>query len=642
MTAAEDTVPHDTTRQDFFPPTSLEKSARELGADAIRYRVDYIMLPMRDGVRLATVVIRPRAEGRYPTMMIRTPYPESLAHEPFRPMYKAQFENSYVIIVQNERGTEWSEGDFGFLTRTTADAEDTLDWISAQDWSNGKVGLHGCSSTAENQLRLGAIGHPALVVCVPMSSGSAIGAVPGVMSSQGSFYRGGVPMIKTWALWHAPYGVRLRPKLPAEAEGDELSRIFRRYSVSVPDYRVPEYLKALDRSTLEAPSGHVLRRMGAPLTGYETYMAEGPAGPSWDTVDLIDASFTGATPSININGWMDIGAYETVKLFEFQQHHPDQYLIMAPTSHCKMLETAPDAKLGDRPVGDSRFPYDETINTWFDRFLLDRQDAWKPMPKVQVFLMGAATWLTGESWPLPESEARTLYLTSGGSAGTLGAKTLWGDGALVPSPGPAGTDEFAADPKNPVPSLGGDLALDAPVCVDQRQVECRADVLVFSTPVLTEPITIAGDVTAVLHVSADVEDTDIFVKLLDVYPDGTAYNLADSCLRLRYRNGLDRPEKLVPGEIVRVEISGITTASYFPAGHQLRIEVAGSNFPLADRNWHAGDRNDLASDGPVAHLTLHHGQGHESALVYRAYTGPVTVDTPMAALRERAAEAEAE
>ena len=457
-----------------------------------------------------------------------------------------------------------------------------------------------------------------------MSSGAGVGNVPGVNGSQGCFYRGGIPMIKTWALWHAPYGIRLRPKLPAEAGGDELARTFRRYSVSVPDFRLPEYLQALDRSTLEAPSGQVLRRMGSPLTGYETYLAEGPAGPSWERVDLIDARHTGATPSLNINGWMDVGAFETVKLFEFQQHHPEQYLIMAPTSHCKMLQTGPDAKLGDRPVGNSYFPYDDIITSWFDRFLLDKADAWKPMPKVQVFLLGAETWLTGESWPLPETQDRMLYLTSGESA-----STLWGDGALVSTPGAAGSDEFIADPHNPVPSLGGDLAMDSPVCRDQRTVECRADVLVYSTPVLDEPLTIAGDVSAQLYISADVADADVFVKLVDVYPDGTAYNLADSCLRLRYRDGLDKPAKLVPGEIVRVDITGITTANYFAAGHQLRMEVAGSNFPLADRNWHAGERNDLAADGPVAHLTLHHGAGHQSALRLRAYTGEVTVNTPM-------------
>jgi len=279
-------------------------------------------------------------------------------------------------------------------------------------------------------------------------------------------------------------------------------------------------------------------------------------------------------------------------------------------------------------VGDTRFPYDEIIISWFDRFLCDEADAWQPMPKVQVFLMGACTWLTGESWPLPETETRTLFLASDTSA-----STLWGDGALVPTARAAGTDEFIADPHNPVPSLGGDLAIHDPVCVDQRVVECRADVLVYSTPVLTEPIAIVGDVDAELYVSADVEDADVFVKLVDVYPDGTAYNLADSCLRLRYRDGFERPAKLVPGETYRVRIGGITTANYFPAGHRIRIEIAGSNFPLADRNWHSGDRNDLAADGPIAHLTLHHGKGRESALRFRAYTGEIAVNTPMSDTR---------
>ena len=152
--------------------------------------------------------------------------------------------------------------------------------------------------------------------------------------------------------------------------------------------------------------------------------------------------------------------------------------------------------------------------------------------------------------------------------------------------------------------------------------------LVYSTAVLAEPVAIVGDLSAELYVSADVEDADVFIKLVDVYPDGTACNLADSCLRLRYRDGFDQPAGLMPGEIYHVRIGGMATANYFPAGHRIRIEIAGSNFPLADRNWHAGERNDLATDGPVAHITLHHGQGHESALHFRAYTGEIAVNTP--------------
>jgi len=341
----------------------------------------------------------------------------------FSGLFKALFEKDYAVVLQNERGSEWSEGQFGFLAGTTADGQDTLDWIARQEWSNGRVGMHGCSSTAENQLKLAAIGHPALRACVPMSSGAGIGDIPGAEGGQGLFYRGGVPMLGTWALWHGPYGVRHRPKLPDVADG-ELNRIMRRYSTSVPNFRDADYAAALAKSLAEPPSGEVLRRMGSPLTGLEEFIAS-PTDPSWDSVDLIDASHTGATPSINVNGWLDVGAYETVKLFEFQQHHPDQYLIMAPTGHCQMTRTAKDAKLGDRPVGDTTFDYDEIFTAWFDRWLRDEPDAWKPMPKVRVFLMGAGTWLTGETWPLPDTRERSLYLSS-----DAGALTLWGDGAL--------------------------------------------------------------------------------------------------------------------------------------------------------------------------------------------------------------------
>src|SRR5258708_2110225 len=167
--------------------------------------------------------------------------------------------------------------------------------------------------------------------------------------------------------------------------------------------------------------------------------------------DFISAEHTGATPAININGWLDVGAYETVKLFEFQQHHPDQYLIMAPTGHCKMIaEAGAQAYLGDRPMGDTRFPYDDVIMSWIDRLLKGEETAWKEMPKVQVFLMGAGTWLTGDAWPLPETQPVTKYLNSAKSA-----NTLWGDGVLQDTPAESGasSDHYLCDPHNSVPTF---------------------------------------------------------------------------------------------------------------------------------------------------------------------------------------------
>ncbi len=297
-------------------------------------------------------------------------------------------------------------------------------------------------------------------------------------------------------------------------------------------------------------------------------------------------------------------------------------------------------------MGDTRFPYDEIITSWFDRFLLDEAEvdspadaegtakaggtadpagAWRPMPKVQAFLMGAGTWLTGESWPLPETEPRTLVPDQ-----RRGANTLWGDGALVAAARDGADDEFIADPRNPVQSIGGDLGTHSPVCADQRVVECRADVLVYSTPALEEPVAIAGDVTAELYVSADVEDADVFIKLVDVYPG---------------RSGLQPRRELPCGCATgtasasrsgscRARCTASPSAASRPQTTSRRGTRSGSRWPdPTSRSPTAtgmpGDPNDLATDGPVAHITLHHGEGHESALHFRAYTGVITVDTPM-------------
>jgi len=601
------------TLENFEPPlTKVELSARAAGATPDKYIAEFKMLPMRDGVRLFTVIFRPKDSNPHPTILDRTPYN---IHAVGTYAQRA-IEGGYAIVMQNERGSEWSEGEFHYLGKTMQDAQDTLTWIGEQSWSNHKAGTIGCSSSAENQLKLAARGHPVLKATIPMSSGAGVGRIPGV-TSQGLFYRGGVPMIATWSLWYAPFGYNWRPKLPTGHGDEELVRDMRNFSVSSPDFFDASYNRSLGESVRLAPSHDILKRLNVPATQFETLMAGGPSDPDWQKVDFITASDTGTTPSLNINGWYDVGVYETIKLFEFQQNKPDQYLIMAPSPHCQMERTSENAKIGDRPIGDSRFAYTDVQMAWFDHWLKDHPTSWKAVPKVQAFLMGANTWLTGDRWPLKETRKSHLYLSSRGRA-----NTLQGDGELRPSaPSEASVDDFAYDPSNPTPTVGGGML--GAVSTDQRSVERRDDVLVYSTPVLTKPLAFVGDLRAVLYVSTDVKDTDIAVKLVDVYPDGTAYNVQDSILRLRHRNSVDHSDDLTPGEIYRVEIGDMVTSNYFAPGHRVRIEIAGSNFPNSDRNWNNGGRNDLADQGPVAHIHIHHDSKHPSQLEFTEYLGPI-------------------
>lgn len=594
-------------------PTSLETHVQGLGATGDKYRIEYRMLPMRDGVRLATVIIRPRAAGQVPVIMVRTPYQNPATHELRYDVFKKAFAGGWAVVIQNERGTGWSEGPYRLIGQGAEDCADTLTWIAAQAWSNGRVGLIGCSSPAENQLVIAAEGHPALKAGVPMSAGAGVGNIPGCEGNNGLFYKGGIPRLSLWTGWYHPSAVLARPRLPDSDDPDVLERAMRNFIVTSPGTRDPAYQQALERLRRTPPSGDVLKRMGVPETGYDTYMRVTPMDEVWQSSSHIHAHHTGATPQLNINGWLDVGAYETVKLFEFQQRHPDQYLIMTASSHCAMIRAAsPQAMLGDRPVGNTIFPYDDLIWAWFRRWLNNEADAWKPMPKVQVFLMGANQWLSGDRWPLPATRWESLYLKSGGHA-----QSLWGDGTLAGTQDAPTqpTDVVLADPHTPVQTL------ETAVVCDQRPVEARRDVLVYSTPPLADGVAIVGDVNAVLYVATDVPDADVFVKLVDVYPDGTAYNVAWSALRLRYRESLATPTPVTPGTRYEIRITGMTTANYFGPGHRIRLEVAGSNFPLADRNWHTGGPNADEVDGPVAHLTLYHDRERPSRLEFQRYTG---------------------
>jgi hypothetical protein len=253
----------------------------------------------------------------------------------------------------------------------------------------------------------------------------------------------------------------------------------------------------------------------------------------------------------------------------------------------------PATSVGDRTVGDGRFDYVALVTRWFDRWLKD--DASVPeLPAVQYYVLNSNEWKSADAWPPAGSGAVRLYLSSGGHAN--GAS---GDGRLVSKKSTSGSpaDEFTDDPMHPVPSLGGSCCSDQ-VAREQSGIEARQDVLVYSSDVFTETTRIVGDVTVNLYVSSSAPDTDIMVKLVDVDSQGHAYNLSDTALRMRYRNGAAAAPPMRPGQVYPVKITGMVTASDFLPGHRLRIEVASTNFPNYERNLNSGGRN---IDETVAH-----------------------------------------
>jgi uncharacterized protein len=551
-----------------------------------------VPVPMRDGVKLSANIILPSGKARHklPVILIRSPYrPTAEVSEPLASTLLPHLvRNGYAIVIVNDRGTQWSEGSYQWLRGANQDGSDILDWIIRQPWSNGKVGTFGCSSSGESQPPLATINHPAHKAMVEMAGATAAGSIPGYRD-QGIFYHGGVPDL-AWTWWYHRFGLKGRPLMPADADQDMRVRIASSFSPE-PDYGYGDFLSLASH----LPSAEILRASGVPATEWDRLIQLTPASVEWKQYDFIRDGDKTSVPGLHIDSWYDvIEAYPTVKMFQYLSgNSPNQHLVMGPTAHCKMSTETPATSVGDRTVGDGRFDYVSLVTRWFDRWLKDDTSAPQP-PAVQYYVLNSNEWKAAEAWPPPGARPVRLFLSSGGHAN--GAS---GDGRLLSSQNAAGAgfDELIDDPIHPVPSLGGSCCSDQ-VARDQSEIEARQDVLVYSSDVFAQTTRIVGDVTVNLYVSSSAPDTDVMVKLLDVDAQGHAYNLSDSALRLRYRNGPALAPAMQAGKVYPVKITGMVTASDFLPGHRLRIEVASTNFPNYERNLNSGGSN---RDETVAH-----------------------------------------
>jgi uncharacterized protein len=589
-----------------------------------------IFVPMRDGINLSTDVILPRANsGPFGTILIRTPYDkDNIEWKELGSWYQTFLDAGYAVVLQNERGRQFSEGSYKtYLAGADTDGYDSVAWIAKQPWSNGKVGAVGCSSSGEQQWPMANSKPPALAAMVPGASGTAIGGIPG-NDTQGFAFRGGIPQFALGAAWYHDMATTERLVLPAGSSEEQRVRLRNSFSLMPKPWFYEEesdkmidldHEKTVNRLLAQLPAKDVLRRLGGAMTPFDDYITWAPKDARWQSVPLVREGFSTRTPTLFVNTWHDVGAGEMTRLFKLVQDQKteNQFLIMGSGPHCSFA-MSPDSKLadlkfGNLEVGDVRYHgenggYDRLFLKWFDHFLMDKSNSVTAMSKVQLHIMGKG-WIFGDRWPLETTRFTTYYLDSTSGPGMKPV-------AVLSTSPPTGRprDTFVYDPGSPVPTRGGSCCGDD-VAVDQRDVEARADVLSYTTPALRMAVTVAGPVEVVLYVSSSAKDTDFTVKLVDVYPDGKAINLADDGFRVRYREGFDKKVLMDKGQVYEIRLTNMVTGNYFPIGHQIRLDVSSSNFPAYERNLNTGGNNFDETKWVIAENSVHHATKSPSHII---------------------------
>ncbi len=573
-----------------------------------------VMMPMRDGVRLATDIYRPKGDDPVPIVFSRTPYNFNTygnGEMNTRGMQSALewVKKGYAYVVQNERGRFFSEGEWDILGTPLSDGYDAMEWMSKQPWSNGKIGTLGCSSTAEWQMAVASMNHPAHAALVPQAFGAGVGRI-GEFFEQGNFYRGGANQMLFTAWLYGTQHDPMAPRLPVGIQQKDLLRLQKFYDMA-PEYPKVDWKEGLSHLPVE----DIIENVDGPMGIYEEMITRDPNDEKWYQGGLFHDDMPFDKPSFWFVSWYDVSSSPNIALYNHVRKNAvsemarnNQYLVIAPVLHCSYTRATENTMIGERSVGDARLNYDEIITAWFDLWLKgEKTDTVSEMPKVQYFTMGSNKWQSSDVWPPAESVMTTYYLDSEGKANTRN-----GNGSLTAKkPRKANLDTFKYDPMNPVNSYGGNVCCTGNAvqggAYDQQEMELRDDILVYTSGPLEEGVEISGFIESYLYLSSDAKDTDVTIKLIDVYPDGKAYNLDETIQRVRYREGYDKEVMMEDGKVYEVKMTPMSTSNYFEKGHSIRIEVSSSNFPRFDRNLNTGGNNFDESEGVIATNSIHHG-----------------------------------
>ncbi|MCE2895037.1 MAG: CocE/NonD family hydrolase [Flammeovirgaceae bacterium] len=579
-----------------------------------------VMMPMRDGIKLATDIYRPKGDAKVPIVFSRTPYnfntwgDGEMRTRGLEAAYDA-VQRGYAYVVQNERGRFFSEGQWDILGTPTTDGYDAFEWMSRQSWSNGKIGVIGCSSTAEWQMAVASLNHPALAAMVAQGFGAGVGRV-GEFYEQGNWFRGGAQQMLFTSWLYGTQNDAFRPTFPKDITQEDLVRVQRFYDMATEMPKV-DWAQALRH----LPVQDIIKNVNGQKGVYEDMIRRKPNDPAWFKGGLYHDNMPMNVPAYWFVSWYDVSSSPNLTLFNQMRKNPNkeiadnQYLVIAPTLHCAYKRATENTVVGERSMGDARLNYDELTWGWFDMLLKGQQNDFKKnTARVKYFTMGSNKWQTSETWPPAKAVMTEYFLSSEGKANTRN-----GNGTLVAKiPSSDKPDAFTYDPANPVSSYGGNVCCTGNAVTggafDQSQMELRDDILVYTSEPLKEGMEVSGFIESTLYLSSDVKDTDVTIKLIDVYPDGKAYNLDETIQRARYRDGYEKEVWMEKGNVYKVKLSPMSTSNYFEAGHRVRIEVAGSNFPRFERNMNTGGNNFDESVGVVAHTQIHHSKKYPSVV----------------------------
>ncbi len=542
-----------------------------------------VSMTTRDGVALRSDIFRPKADGKYPVILERTPYDKRA--ETFGPELAS---HGYVMVVQDVRGRNASEGEWYPFRHESDDGYDAVEWAAGLPYSNGKVGMYGASYVGATQL-YAAIASPPHLACI----------MPIVAASN---------CHEQWVYQGGAFSQALNQGWSSSL------------SVNVLERRVGGTVQPSRRDMKLPPVTYPMLDVGT-SDGLGDYYYDWLKHPDYDAfwkAWSIEEHFSRImVPGLHLGGWYDIFQEGTIRNFAgitreggSDTARGGQRLVMMVGGHA-----GPGPKVGEVDYGKgSVVDWGSLALRWFDFVLKGVDNGMGREKPVRLFVMGQDSWDEEAAWPVGRAAGTRYYLRSAG-----GANALSGDGRLDPAP-PASepADRFVYDPADPVPTLGGPAFGDVHLKqgpYDQRENEKRADVLVYTTPPLDHPVKIVGPVTLDLYVSSSAVDTDFTGKLVDVGADGAARNLAEGILRARYRDSRERPEPLEPGRVYRVEVGLGSTAQVFAAGHRIRLEVSSSNFPRFDRNLNTGtDSGSPATASVRATNSVLHDGAHPSAL----------------------------